>query len=295
MNVYFKLVLTAIIWGGTFIAGRIIAQNMGAFTAAFWRFVIASIVLLFVINKQGGLPRLTKDLIFPIFCLGLSGIFAYNAFFFFGLQLISASRAALIIALNPVAIVLSAALFSREKLSLRQIGGVLISLLGATIVIAKGNPLNLLVNGIGRGELLIVGCVISWATYTIVGKQIVKEMSALATSTYACLVGASLLLIPALIESLMITRASFNLNAWLGIFYLATFGSAIAFCWYYEGVSKIGAARAGIFINLVPPSGVVLAAIILKESIDLSLVFGGCLVVLGVVLTNKISNYSNPK
>ncbi len=289
MSVYFKLVLTAIIWGGTFIAGRIIAQNMGAFSAAFWRFVIASIVLLFMINKEGGLPRLKKDQIPAIFCLGLSGIFAYNAFFFFGLQLITASRAALIIALNPVAIVLSAALFSREKLSLHQIGGVLISLLGATIVIAKGSPLNLLASGIGRGELLIVGCVISWATYTIVGKQIVKQMSALATSTYACLVGASLLLIPALIESLMITRSSFNLNAWLGIIYLATFGSAIAFCWYYEGVSKIGAARAGIFINLVPPSGVILAALILKESIDLSLASGGCLVVLGVVLTNKTS------
>jgi drug/metabolite transporter (DMT)-like permease len=166
MSVYFKLVLTAIIWGGTFIAGRIIAQNMGAFSAAFWRFIIASIVLLFMINKEGGLPRLKKEQIPAIFCLGLSGIFAYNAFFFFGLQLITASRAALIIALNPVAIALSAALFSREKLSLRQMGGVLISLLGATIVIAKGNPLNLLANGIGKGELLIIGCVISWATYT---------------------------------------------------------------------------------------------------------------------------------
>jgi drug/metabolite transporter (DMT)-like permease len=292
VNIYFKLVVTAIIWGGTFVAGRIIASNMGAFSAAFWRFVIASIVLLFLVDREGGLPRVKKEQIPAIFLLGLTGVFAYNAFFFFGLQLITASRAALIIALNPVAIVLFAALFSREKLSLFQLSGVLISLLGATIVIAKGNPLDLLSQGIGRGELLIFGCVLSWATYTIVGKKIVKEMSVLATSTYACAIGAILLLIPALIEYFITVRSSFHLNAWLGIFYLAIFGSAIAFCWYYEGVSKIGAARAGVFINLVPPSAVILARVMLQESIDLSVIFGGLLTILGVILTN-IKIFSN--
>jgi drug/metabolite transporter (DMT)-like permease len=288
MNVYLKLIFTAIVWGGTFVAGRIIARDMGAFSAAFWRFVIASIVLLLVINRQGGLPKLKKEQLPEIFFLGLSGVFAYNVFFFFGLQLIPASRAALIIALNPIAIAIAASLFAREILYLHQIIGIFISLLGAAVIIAKGNPLDLFNTGIGRGELLIIGCVLSWATYTIVGKKIVSQISALATSTYACLVGSILLATPALIEYLSTTRSSFHLNAWLGILYLAIFGSAIAFSWYYEGVSEIGAARAGIFINLVPPSGVILAALILRESVSLSLVLGGFLVIIGVVLTNKV-------
>jgi drug/metabolite transporter (DMT)-like permease len=286
MNIYLKLVLTAIIWGGTFVAGKVVAENMGTFSAAFWRFLIAALILLVFVDRSGGLPKLNRRQIIPIILLGLTGVFAYNVFFFFGLKLISASRAALIIALNPVAIALGSTIFAREKLLLHQWIGIPISLIGASIVITKGNPLSLFSSGIDRGEMLIIGCVASWATYTLIGKQIVSQISALATATYACIVGAILLLIPALLEGLFIDLLQFNLTAWSGVVYLAIFGSAIAFSWYYEGVAKIGAAQAGIFINLVPPSAVILAALILGDDIDISAILGGILVVFGVILTN---------
>ena len=267
MITYFKLVSTAIIWGGTFVAGRIVVQTMQPFTAAFCRFAVASICLLILMQKiEKRLPRLRKHQIFPVVLLGLTGIFSYNAFFFLGLQTVAASRAALIVALNPIFIVLGAALFFKEKFTSLKLLGITTSLTGAAIVISKGQIVYLIRGSIGWGEIFIFGCVLSWVAYTLIGKSVMKSLSPLATTTYACIVGAIALLIPALFEGIIQDFVQFPPAAWLGILYLGVLGSAIGFSWYYEGVVAIGAAKASIFINLT---------------------LGSILVIIGVFFTNK--------
>ena len=96
--VYLKLILTTIIWGGTFIAGRIAVQDMGVFSIAFLRFAIATLLLLGISAYQGHIQKLTPKEWLGIVLLGLSGILAYNAFFLGGLKLLPASRASLIVA-----------------------------------------------------------------------------------------------------------------------------------------------------------------------------------------------------
>jgi len=104
MIIYLKLLLTAFFWGGTFIAGRVVVVNAGPFSAAFLRFGIASVFLgLFVWRNNGKLSRLTLKQWVAVACLGMTGVFAYNVFFFKGLGLIEAGRAAVIIATTPVA------------------------------------------------------------------------------------------------------------------------------------------------------------------------------------------------
>lgn len=193
--VYLKLVLTMAIWGGTFIAGRIVARTISPFTASFYRFAVASIVLLIVVYCQPSkLPRLKSKQIPLIVLLGLSGVLAYNAFFFLGLQTIPASRAGLIIALNPVAIALGSKFIFGERLTLLKIIGIGISLLGVALIITEGDLTTLLLGGVGRGELFILGCVGSWAIYSLAGKQIMKQISPLVATTYAVLVGTIALL-----------------------------------------------------------------------------------------------------
>ncbi|MBE9015515.1 DMT family transporter [Chroococcidiopsidales cyanobacterium LEGE 13417] len=288
MITYIKLVLTAIIWGGTFVAGRIVVQTMEPFTAAFFRFAVASICLLILTQKiERRLPKLKRNQIFTVILLGLTGVFSYNAFFFLGLQTVAASRAALIVALNPTFIALGAALFFREKFNGLKLLGIITSLTGAAIVISKGQLINLFQGSIGWGEFCIFGCVLSWVAYTLIGKSVMKSLSPLAATTYACIIGAIALLIPALFEGITQDFIQFPLAAWLGILYLGVLGSAIGFSWYYEGVVAIGAAKASIFINLVPVSTIAFAALLLQEPITVSLVLGGVLVVVGVFFTNK--------
>ncbi|PSN17220.1 EamA family transporter [filamentous cyanobacterium CCP5] len=285
---YFKLVVTAALWGGTFIAGRVVAQVMGPFTAAFCRFAIASVALLLLIYRiEGGLPCLSVRQAWQVVLLGMTGIFAYNVFFFSGLQTVTAGRAALIIALNPVAIALGSALVYRDPLSGGKRLGIGLSLTGAAVVISGGNPTDLLRGGLSPGDGFLLGCVFSWMSYTLLGKAVMGQLSALAATTYGCLAGTVLLLVPALAEGLIQTLPTAGIAAWAGLGFLGLLGSAVGFSWYYEGLKAIGPARAGVFINLVPAFAILLAALLLQEPVPLTLLGGGSLIVAGVILTNR--------
>ena len=288
MIIYLKLLLTAIFWGGTFIAGRVVAQGVGPFSAAFLRFAIASLFLILLARRyEGGLPRLKKGQIIPIIFLGMTGVFAYNVFFFKGLKLISAGRASLIIANNPVFIALFAACFFKEKLNPIKVAGIIISVTGAIIVISRGNLSEIVSGGLGLGDLFIFFCVASWVAYSLIGKTIMSGLSPLVSVAYSSLVGALALFIPAYFEGMLQDLSHYSAPEWFSIFYLGFFGTVIGFVWYYEGIKTIGAVKAGQFINFVPISAILLAFFILREPITLSLIGGGLLVISGVYMTNK--------
>lgn len=288
MLVYVKLVLTALIWGGTFVAGRLTVQSLEPFSAAFCRFAVSSICLLLLTLKiEGRLPRLRPNQIIQVLLLGLIGVFAYNAFFFVGLQSVSAGRAALIVALNPTFVAISSVIFFKDKLTWMKALGVLTSLVGAALVISKGNLVDVLSSNLSRGDLYLFGCVFSWVIYTLLGKVVMQHLSPLVTTTYASLIGTIGLLFLALSAGLVQKIGQISTSAWLGVLYLGFLGSALGFIWYYEGVAAIGPAKAAIFINLVPVSAILLAALLLKEEITTSLLLGGALVITGVFFTNK--------
>ncbi|MCD6485756.1 MAG: DMT family transporter [Syntrophobacterales bacterium] len=286
--VYVKLLFMAIFWGGTFIAARVVAQNVGPFSASFLRFAIASIFLVFItIKLEGRIPRLKKHQILPVILLGMTGMFAYNFFFFSGLKTVSASRASIVIAMNPIFIALFAYTFFKEKLTGINVIGILLCVSGAIIVISKGNPLGIMQGGIGTGELYILGCVASWVLYSLIGKIAMKDMSPLVAVTYSCLVGGTMLFFPACMEGMSRDIAQYSAVDWAGIFYLGFFGSALGVTWYYQGIKKLGASKASVFINFVPVSAVILAFLILKEKLDLSLIAGAIMVISGAYLTNR--------
>lgn len=288
MAVYIKLVLTTIFWGGTFVAARAIAQDMGPYSASFLRFAVASLFLVaLILRTEGGFPRLHRHQILPAILLGMTGVFAYNVFFFLGMKTISAGRASLIAATSPVFISLLSGLLLRERLGSGKVAGIIICLAGAALVISRGDPLSLFTGGIGWGELFIASCVASWVAYALIGKLIMKDVTPLAAVTWSCLIGAAALLPPALIEGMATQVGGLSLTDWAGILYLAFFGTVLGFFWYYQGIQAIGLSRASVFINLVPVSGVFLGWLLLGEAINFSLLAGASLVIGGVYWTNR--------
>jgi drug/metabolite transporter (DMT)-like permease len=287
MLVYLKLLLTATFWGGTFIAGRVIANDIGPFSAAFSRFAIASLVLLGLTwQAEGRLPPIKRRHVLPILLLGLTGIFTYNLFFFKGLKLINAGRASVIVASNPIFITMLSALFFKEKINFSKTIGIILSVTGAVIVISKGHPVEVLTGSLGRGELYIFGCALSWVVYSLVGKTVMADLSPLAAVAYSAMAGAILLLLPAYFEGLAQYVVHYSTLDWLALLYLALLGTVLGFRWYYEGIKRIGPAKTSTFINFVPISGVLLGFLILQEPITLSLLTGTMLVSSGVYLTN---------
>ena len=288
MIVYIKLFLTAAFWGGTFIAGKVLAQNVGPFSASFLRFLIASLFLILITWKiEGSFPGIRKKQIFPLILLGLTGVFAYNVLFFKGLRLIDAGRASIIIANNPIFITLLSWLLFRERLTLLKFAGVLISVTGAVIVISKGDLNGIINGGLGLGEFYIFCCVASWVCYSLIGKTVMTHFSPLVSVTYASILGTACLFIPALFEGMLSDMRHYMVSEWISIFYLGFFGTVLGFVWYYEGIKKIGPTRASLFINFVPITAIILAFLILKEPITLSLFIGTIFVCTGVYLTNR--------
>jgi len=285
---YLKLIMTALFWGGAFVAGRIMVSYIGPFSASFLRFIAASIFLLaFMLKSSKSFPPITRKQVIPVIILGLTGVFAYNVLFFAGLKTVTAGRASLIIATIPACLALCSSCFFRERLNLIKILGIVLSLSGAAVVIGRGNPLDLWRGNVGIGEILIGGCVASWVVYSLVGKVVMRELSPLLSVTYSCLVGAVCLFFPAVAEGLITGLAGYPYQVWLCVIYLGLFASALGFIWFYEGIQNLGPSRAGIFINLVPICAIVLAFICLHEPVDRSLAAGAVLVITGVCLTNR--------
>jgi len=286
-GIYIKLLFTAIFWGGTFVAGRALAGQVNPFSAAFLRFTLAAIPLSFMmVNTHGRFPRITANLVFSMLLLGLTGVFCYNLFFFKGLHFIPAGRASLIIANNPIFIALASAFFFKEKLNAVKVTGILMSVTGAMVAITRGDFQLILSQGLGPGDGYIFLAVVSWVSYSLIGKRVMKDYSALEAVACSAIAGAILLFPAALFEGLVTDISAYSLFNWMNLVYLGIFGTVLGFVWYYEGINALGPSRASLFINFVPISAIVMAFLFLDEPITISLLIGAAMVTAGVYLTN---------
>jgi drug/metabolite transporter (DMT)-like permease len=261
---------------------------MKPFSIAFLRFAVAAVLLALLTWKiEGKFPRLKKHQIIPVILLGMTGIFLYNVMFFKGLKIIEAGRASLIVATCPVFITIASSLLLKEKINLIKAFGIIISVSGAIVVITKGHVREIFAGSVGWGEFYILCCVFSWVAYSLIGKVVMNGLSPVVSVFYSVVVGVIALFMPAYFEGLIQNLWRHHVSEWLNILYLGIFGTVIGFVWYYEGVNKIGPTKAGLFINFVPISAVLLAFVILKEPITVSLLAGTVLVISGVYLTNR--------
>ena len=304
--IYLKLTTVALIWGGTFIAGHLLAQSLSPLLAATARFAVAAcLLLIWAYKTEGGLPRLNGQQLLVTLALGATGIFFYNLCFFTALSSLPAGRTALLVALNPIVTALLLGLLFKERLGLVRWCGIALAFIGAAIIVSRGEltaALQDLSGTFGQGELYMLCAVLSWAAYTIIGRNALRGLSALAATTYAALWGLVLLSAALLVEQVMLDPLNsgpmliaplssqlqtLSLEAIAAIIYLGGFGTVLGFVWYYQGVKAIGPSRTAIFTNLVPVFGVLLATLLLDEPLLLSMLLGGLLVIGGVMLTNR--------
>lgn len=286
-----KLVAAMFMWGGTWIAGRVVAQELAAPLAApAVRFLIAGLALAgYALATEGRIPR-PQDVTEwgTVTGLALTGIFLYALCFFYGLKHVTAGRGALVVALTPVLVALGAWLSGQERMNALKLSGVAMATLGCLTVIGNGNPVALLQGEVGIGEWLILGCALCWTAYTFIGRKATKTLSALAATLWASLLGAGLIGLAALVLG-GIDFAAWSWRVWLSVVFLAIGGTALAFTWFADGVRRIGAAKASVFVNLVPVFAVLQAAILLDERLGLPVLGGGLLVIAGVWLTTQVS------
>lgn len=288
---YLKLIGTMFMWGGTWIAGRVVAQELTAPLAApALRFLLAGLVLAgFALATEGRIPRPQTGSEWGVVTgLALTGIFIYALCFFYGLKRITAGQGALVVALTPVLVALGAWFFGQERMTPVKLAGIAIASLGCLTVIGHGNPLALLNGSVGIGEWLILGCALCWTAYTFIGRQATKSLSPLTATLYASLIGSLLLGVTAFVQGGS-ELGEWSWRVWTSVVFLAIGGTALAFTWFADAVKRLGAAKASVFVNLVPVFAVLQAAVLLDERLGLPVLGGGVLVIVGVWLTTYYS------
>lgn len=283
---YVLLTLMALFFGGTWVAGKVGVDAIPPITLAAGRFGLASILLwLWARTKQpSGRPPRVSDV--PLFLgMGLTAIAGYNMLFLYGLLLAPASDGAIIVpGMAPIFTVVLAAFVLNERTGRRAVAGLLTAVAGLLLVLTPGeaqSPSRLL------GDLLFVAGALCWAFYSVIGKTATARFHPVNATLYGTVTGTLLLVPPALLEGGWTKLPSAPWTAWAGLLYLAIFGTVLAFVFFYEGVRRIGAARATAFAFLVPVFGVVSSVLLLGERLAPLTVVGGAFVLVGLWLVQR--------
>jgi drug/metabolite transporter (DMT)-like permease len=297
LTLYLKTLSVPAIWGGTFIAGRIASAHLEPTSSGALRFIMAFVALCIALHFSEGistLGKITKKQLIGTAIMGASGIFAYNLLFFGALAILAATRTSLFVALNPAVTVILAFFVFREKLSAQKIIGILIALIGVTIVVTKGD-FSQIATSFGTGEIMMICAVSSWAVYTLASRwtmakvgNSIASISALKATTIAAGWGMIFLTLHA---APSLVKTNFNaipFSVWVSLFFLGVIGTAVAFVWYAQALQQLGAAKTVVFNNLVPVFGVFFGWALLGENLSLSLLLGGAIAVTGVFIVNWV-------
>jgi drug/metabolite transporter (DMT)-like permease len=280
---YLLLVAMAICFGGTWVAGAWAVDEMPPFSIAAMRFGTGAL-LLFAWTRLGGRavsPLQLRDL--PLIAgMGLTAIAGYNWLFLTGLTLAPASDGAIIVPGSvPIMTALLAAIVLGERIGRRGLLGILLAGGGLLLVIgptAEGSDTRL------AGDLMFLAGGVLWAVYNVLARVASRRFNAVSAALYGMAAGTLFLLPGAIVEGAEATLASASAQAWLGVGYLAVFGSVLAFVFLQMGVARIGSSRASTFALLVPVFGVLLSVILLGDQASPYTFVGGAIVVGGVWL-----------
>jgi drug/metabolite transporter (DMT)-like permease len=279
-----------VIWGGTFAAGKTASEGAGPLSCALWRFVMASLILIpqLRLSEKRFFPEAGVKVWIGVFLSGVSGLVLYNYFFIRGLHLTGAGKGSVIVTISPVFVYLGAVLFFGEKLTLPRVFGMLVAVSGTALVVANGNPLGLLAGEHNLGDLLMLGCVLSWSVFSLLGKFVVGKISPLAANAWSA-VFAAILLVPLCVLSgePLAGFLDFDPATWGAIAFLGVFGTCLGFTFFYNGIMVLGPHKASVYITLVPFFGLLSGAVFHGETITFWTLAGLFASLFGLALIQK--------
>lgn len=283
---HLALLLTTTIWASTFINIKNVLMQVPPNTLAFLRFLVAGLVLGFYL--LGRRQPFVKRQDWPLVALTcLTGVTLYNFLQNQGLKSAGATDAAILAAMAPVFIALLAWLFLGEKVSRRQVGGVIMAF-GGSVLVATNGPLEGLALNPARlyGDLLVLLTGLSWAVYSISLKRLLNRYPPVTVLTSSTIAGTIFLFPLALLE-FPVNWSAINLSGWLSILYLGLLASALAYLIWNTVLTRVAAVTAGVYLYLLPVIAAVMAAVFLGETPGLYTIAGGIIVLLGTYLAGK--------
>lgn len=285
---YLLLSISALAWAGNFIVGRYVHDQVTPVTLSYGRWGLALIILL-PFTLRGVLRQrelvLTNLKLFAL--LGLTGLTLFHSFVYAALESTGAINAALILSLTPVIIVLLSWILDREHIAPAQAAGIGLSVVGAGILITRGDPSVISGLDFNRGDLWMLIAVPNWALYSVLLRRRPATVEPMVLLTVTIAAGIAFLTPALIFELVRGADFRFSLETVASIVYVALFASVIAYICWNRGVSVVGANRAGLFMHLVPAFSAILAIAVLDEAFLMHHALGIGLIIVGIYFTTS--------
>ncbi|HEY4134037.1 MAG TPA: DMT family transporter [Alphaproteobacteria bacterium] len=284
---YLLLALAALFWAGNFVVARAVHGHVPPFGLVFWRWLGAFCIIMPFAWKplHDDWPVLKRHW-FIVLSLSLVGVASFNALVYLGLQSTTALNALLLQSALPLLIVAFGWMLFRDAVTLVQAIGIVLSLAGATAIVAGGDLATLASLGLNMGDVLVFAAVGLWAIYSV----LLRKRPALHPLSFtAVTIAVSVVVLAPLYGWETLSGKPMHLD-WITavtVAYVAVFPSILAYTFWSRGVDLLGANRAGLFIHLMPLFGSVMAIAFLGETLHLYHLAGAALIVLGLVLATR--------
>jgi len=292
-NAYVLLIIATFGWGGNAVAGKLASSDWGPFTLTCIRWLLVVLVLLpfawrhMVQDKS----LIVKRWWFFMFAGGV-GMALFNLFMFLALNYTTAINISIEQASMPVFIIMANFLILAQRVTALQIVGVVISIIGVLVTASEGDLVHVVKAGFNKGDVIMLMACFFYATYTFV----LRWRPQVHWLTFMCLiaVGAFIMSVPfALFEVNQSGFTSPKISAWLLLLFIVIVPSITSQLSFAKSVELIGGNRAGLFINLVPVFGSILAVLIIGEQFQLFHAVGMVLVIGGILLAERFALAEN--
>jgi len=292
------LVVTTLIWSGNAIAGKFAVGHISPMMLTFLRWGIALCIISFIARDHLRNDwHIIKANWLYLLLMGGFGYSVFNFCLYSALQYISAINVTLEQSAMPIIIFVLNYLLYRTGVSWLQIFGYTFTLIGVVVTISAGDPLSLFQGeqaGVSRGDLFMLLAALSYGGYSVAlrSKPQMHWQSLLASLIAGGLVFAAF----GALGEYQLGNAQFptSTQGVLVALYAGIFPSLVSQGFYIKGIEMLGANLAGLYINLVPLFGALLAVLLLGEQLHLFHALAFVLVVGGILIAQLKKRAQNP-
>jgi drug/metabolite transporter (DMT)-like permease len=277
------LIATLVLWSGNWIVARAVRDEISPGLATVGRLVVVLVILLPFAwsGLRRKLPQLDRRDWLVLAALGLTGGGPHLALQWLGLHYTTAANGILYLSTTPIFILLMT-LALGERIVARQWAGVAISFAGVAIIATHGELARLSFN---RGDLMALASMMMWAGYTVLLRVKRDPLEVIELLCMVCAFGA-LFMTPWLVfEAISGVTLSLSKPGTLAVLYSAIGSLLLAYAGWSYVVARLGPARAGVTLHLMPAIGVVLSAVFLSEYPQWFHFAGIALILSGVALS----------
>ncbi|MEH7251947.1 DMT family transporter [Neobacillus niacini] len=281
LKAYAWLTFCVIVWGSNFVFGKLLVQVFSPTLLTMLRLLFIVLFLIGISSYKKHFKRVNKSDILAVVFLGVIGVFINQWSFFVGLQTADPTTSALILATTPILTSVLAAIFLKEKLTIRMLIGSIVAIIGIYFVVAKGNLSSL---HIDKGLLWIVITMITFAIMIIMTRLLSHRIDPLTITLYSNVVG---LIVSVPFAFLLDTplQISSKMTDWAFLIGTAVVVHGIATLIWNNNIRHVDASKASILSNLEPFVAMIMGLILLYKPITGAEMLGSLFIVGGVVLS----------